>query len=94
LYLNFRCSTATKTYYLQKLDKIEHLNFEKQIRTKIKTKCIKKLHYYVSLMSDNNLTKINKEELKYFLLSTVKNSIIYHFVLDELNRINSTQLPR
>jgi len=91
LYPNFRCSTTTKQYYLHKLDKIEHLNFEKQI--KIETKCIKKLHYYVSLMSDNNLTKINKEELEYFLLSTVKNSIIYHFVLDELNRIIPTQLP-
>jgi len=93
LYLNFRCSIATKKYYLQKLKKIvDHLNFDEQIKTG--TKGIKRLHYYVSLMSDNNLTKTKKKDLEYFLLSTVKNSITYHFILDELNKISSTQLPR
>lgn len=91
MYLNFRCSTSAKQYYLQKKETLEHSNFEGQIRKGII--CIKKLYYYISMMSDNNVSKDSKEDLKRLLHSVVEKSFIYHFVLDEFDKIISTQLP-
>jgi len=42
-------------------------------------------------MTDNNLSKINKEELEYLLHFIVKDSRSYYFVSDELNKIISAQ---
>jgi len=89
-YLNFRCSTATKQYYAQKPKKtFKHLNFEEQIKVGIVY--IRKLRYYVSLMSDNNLSTTDKRNLENLLLCVVKNSMTYYFVLDEINKIISAQ---
>lgn len=81
-----------KKYNTEKRKEIfDRLNFKDYIETG--NQYIKNLQYYVSLMSDNNLSEINKEELKNLLHSIVKNSIIYHFVWDELNRIISAESP-
>lgn len=50
---------------------------------------IKKLHYYVSLMSDNNFSETNKIELEDLLYSIIENCMTYYFVWDELNKIIS-----
>lgn len=42
-------------------------------------------------MSNNDLWEIDKEKLEYFLHSIAENPIIYYFIIDEINRIISTQ---
>jgi len=44
-------------------------------------------------MSDRNLSKTNKEELKSLLYFIAENPMIYYSVWDELNRIISAGLP-
>ncbi|XP_025270365.1 uncharacterized protein LOC112639704 [Camponotus floridanus] len=61
-----RCPTARK-YCTQKPKKtFDYINFEELIKTGIKH--VKKIQYYVSLMSDNNLSTTDKKELESFLL--------------------------
>jgi len=79
-----------KKYNTKKPKKVfYHLNFKKQIETGIQY--IKKLQYYVLLITDNNLLETNKEELECLLHSIVEDSMSYYFVLDDLNKIISAQ---
>ncbi|XP_072755732.1 F-box only protein 21-like isoform X2 [Anoplolepis gracilipes] len=48
---------------------------------------INKLHYYVSLMTENELTDTTKKELESLMVFIAKNSLNYYFVYDELNGI-------
>lgn len=93
-YFIYRCDTARKRYDRKKQNKIfEKVDFKKQIQEGIS--CIKKLQNYVFLMinSDDKLLDANKKELQHFLYSIAEKPIIYYFILDELNRILSAQMP-
>lgn len=92
--LNFRCPTAKIKYKTKKLKKLlDNIDFKKRMKEGIE--CIKNLQFYVHLMSNDNLWDTEKEKLEYLLHSTAKkDSMIYYFVLDELNKIISAQFPR
>lgn len=69
-----------------------HLDFQEEIKAGIK--CVKNLQFYVSSLSENkSISNIDKENLHYLLQIITKNSIMYFFVSDELNRIISAELP-
>ncbi|XP_050459347.1 F-box only protein 21-like [Cataglyphis hispanica] len=88
-----RCPSARKRYSLQERKKISyHLDFREEIEAGIKF--VKNLQFYVILLSKNNSISYNdKENLHYLLQTIAKNSIVYFFVSDELNRIISAELP-
>ena len=94
-YLNFRCPTAKKKYSKEKqMNLLDHLDFKEQCKAGIK--CVKQVHYYVSInpmsyLRDDNLLSIRTEELDLFLCSTAKDSRKYYFVIDELHRIIFSQ---
>lgn len=82
-FINFSSFTAMKRYNTKKKT-FDHLNFKELIQEG--NQCIEKLQYYVLLMSNRTLTKINKKELKSLIYFIVENPMIYYFVWDELNR--------
>ncbi|XP_072747714.1 uncharacterized protein [Anoplolepis gracilipes] len=90
-----RCYTARIKYMGKETEKQKEkfakLNFEKQITKGIKS--IRKLQYYLHLMSENKLCDITKKKLECLLHFIAENSMIYYFVYDELNRIISAKLP-
>jgi len=86
-FLNFRFPLSKKRHNKEKLEK----NFN---HLEANVKYIKKLQRYVSLMFYNNLRSIEEMKLNSLLRYIAEHSIIYRFVLNDINRIISVQLSR
>jgi len=63
---------------------LNYLNFKEDIDEG--NRYMKRLQYYISLMSDRDISKIKKEGLKRILYFIAKHPTVYYFVWDELNR--------
>ncbi|XP_072751704.1 uncharacterized protein [Anoplolepis gracilipes] len=98
-----RCPTAKKKYNKEKQEKIFNdfkIDFKEEIKLSLEyiTK-IKQLQHLVIVMFENNLSdsaiKILKSQLhfslEHYLCTIAKNSTLYYFVVDELNRIISAK---
>ncbi|XP_072749467.1 uncharacterized protein [Anoplolepis gracilipes] len=91
-----RCPSMKNKYYTEEQKKIcDNTDFKQQIEASLKY--VKNLQYYVSLMAEDGLwhdDKIKLECLLYSIAANLESHHIYYFVIDEINRIISTQSLR
>ncbi|XP_050459532.1 uncharacterized protein LOC126855710, partial [Cataglyphis hispanica] len=85
------CPTAENKYNKTKQKKIFHQNNFKE-KLKAGLYHVQKFQNYASLMSENNLTDIDKKQFEHHLRSTVQISMIYYLVRDEIERISAQKL--
>ncbi|XP_072750402.1 uncharacterized protein [Anoplolepis gracilipes] len=98
-----RCPTAKKKYNKEKQEKIFNdfkIDFKEEIKLSLEYIIkIKQLQHMITVMFENNLSdsaiKILRSQLNFslehYLCTIAKNSMLYYFVVDELNRIISAK---
>ncbi|KAL6427796.1 hypothetical protein ACFW04_008314 [Cataglyphis niger] len=86
-----RCFIANNNYRYDRDERkqiFHQFDFKDQIKKSLT--CVRKLNYYVSVISNNNFRESRKEELFSLLHFISKNELIYDFVLDEILRKSCT----